>query len=147
MTKKEIDALIASIISLKAQKKVLEQKIDEQVAEIEQLYKFPKEKFESIVGYEYEAKKVIVDKGKNKFSLATVEQYLEALPEEVGKDIIVTTREVDPVRFNKLVEDGYITEDMLDQARKHKYTMYTKFDKRVSALKSDARELKKLASV
>lgn len=141
MTKAAIDETIAKIIALKAQKKQIEEELKENIALIEGMYREDANVAETISGRDFEAVKISKDNGKNKFNPTVVEAIIAALDPTVTKDIVTVEKVVDSKKFNKLFSDGYITENMLDSARLHKWTFQTAFSKKEKAAKAEAKEI------
>jgi len=128
MDKVSIDNIIKDIIALKAKKKAIEDELKKQVEKIEGLYAKEASVVEIIYGNEYQMKKIPSDRGKNKFNVELVENYLAMLAADVPTaGVIKTVKEVDSKKFNALAEDGYITDAMLDAARLHKWTFSSQF--------------------
>ena len=141
MTQIKIDKTIAEIIALKAQKKELEKVLKEKIALIENMYTEGAKVPERIIGKDYQAEKIPVNRGKNNFNPLVVESYLNVLDNSPYTDIIQTVKVVDADKFNKLVDEGYITPLMADAARLSKWTFSTKFTKTARAVADEAQQL------
>ena len=128
ISKQALDKTISEIIFLKAQKKEIEALLDERIASIESMYKKADNEKEVISGDAYEATKVVIDRGKNKFNPDKVKEIVT--DKQLQKQVLKKIEVVDADKLNSLVKLGLITDEQLDSMRQHQYTYSTKFKER-----------------
>ena len=129
ISKKNLDSLISEIINLKNEKNKIETVLKDKIDQIEGMYRKEANIPESLLGIEYEANKVIIDKGKNLFNPTIIESYIKNLNIDV-EGIIELKKEVNADKVYELVKLGKINNEMVDAARFHRYTYSTQFNKK-----------------
>ena len=141
LSKKNIDVEIATIISLQEQIKKLKDELKVHKNAIETLYKKGPAVVEIIEGIDYEAEKIPVHNGAHDYDVDKVAKILLGITNKRVKAGVMV-KVVDGKKFEALIEDGYVTEEMAAKCRLEKITCKTAYRQKVEKAAENVEEAK-----